>query len=322
VYGNRADGVGTRHLGDGRYLELRVADSAARTWRSILGADSVSTHTVDTHTAGTHTAGTHTAGTHTAGTHTAGTVTTSTSTHTAGTDTAQVPDAVTGVAAAAAARACGAGPDAVLPDHGVAGPLLALLKAAGTGAGRTVHTLATTAGRVVAVAAVAAQADLDAPSWQPPREIADDPLERPTEPDSSPQLSLPTSSPFFRRAARELLRLEGGRCRGCGHVTFPPSQRPVCSGCGSFDFEPAALSRTGSVYSYVVNRFMPQGFGEEVALVLGEMDDGSRYWAPTSGMDTAGLAIGDPVELRLRRFTGHGGAPAYAMKFVSRESVR
>jgi uncharacterized OB-fold protein len=202
----------------------------------------------------------------------------------------------------------------VLPDHGVAGPLLALLKAAGAGAGRTVHTLATTAGRVVALAA---HADPGAPSWHQPDEGADDPPEPPIEPECSPPLSLPTSSPFFRRAARELLRLEGARCRGCGHVMFPPSQRPVCSGCGSFDFESAALSRTGSVYTYVVNRFLPQGFGDEMALVLGEMDDGSRYWAPTSGIDAAGLAIGNPVELRLRRFTGHGGAPTYAMKFVS-----
>jgi hypothetical protein len=31
------------------------------------------------------------------------------------------------------------------------------------------------------------------------------------------------------------------------------------------------------------------------------------------------LAIGHPVELRLRRFTDHGGAPAYAMKFTARE---
>jgi hypothetical protein len=143
----------------------------------------------------------------------------------------------------------------------------------------------------------------------------------PTEPESSPPLSLPTSSPFFQRAARELLRLEGARCRGCGHVMFPPSQRPVCSGCGSFDFDPVALARTGSVYSYVVNRFLPRGFGDEMALVLGEMDDGSRYWAPTSGIDTAGLDIGNPVELRLRRFTGHGGAPTYAMKFTSRRGA-
>jgi hypothetical protein len=273
AYGNWADGKGIRHLGDARYLELQVAESAARTWRAVTGTDA------------------------------------------AATGIGPVPDVVTGVAAAAAARACGAGSDAVLPDHGVAGPLLALLKAAG--AGTTVHVIATTAGRVVTVSA---SAEPGAPSWRPPGEEST-PLP-PTEPECSAALSLPTSSPFFRRAARELLRLEGARCRGCGHVMFPPSQRPVCSGCGSFDFEPAALSRTGSVYSYVVNRFLPEGFGEEMALVLGEMDDGSRYWAPTSGMDPAGLAIGTPVRLRLRRFTGHGGAPAYAMKFVSREALR
>jgi len=306
VYGNWADRDGTRHLGDGRYLELRVADSAAHAWRAVTGVNA----TADGTTAdGTTADGTTADGTTADGT-TGGT--------TDGPDPDRGPDAVTGVAAVAAARACGAGPAAVLPDHGVAGPLLALLRAVDTcgGAGRTVHMLATTAARVVAVVA---HADAGAPSWRPSEVSGDDPPVPPTEPESSPPLSLPTSSPFFRRAARELLRLEGARCTGCGHVVFPPSQRPVCPGCGSFEFEPAPLSRTGSVYSYVVNRFLPQGFGDEMALVLGEMDDGSRYWAPTSGMDTSGLAIGDPVELRLRRFTDHGGAPAYAMKFVARE---
>lgn len=277
VYGNWSDAEGTRHPGDGRYLEHRVADSAARTWLAVTGEDA------DLAAAGS-----------------------------------RVPAAVTGVAATAAARACGAGAGVVVPDHGVAGPLLALLKGSATNSG-TAHIVATTAGRVVVVTM---RSEPGAPCWLPPDESPDDPPRPPTEAESSPPLSLPTSSPFFRRAARELLRLEGARCRGCGHVMFPPSQRPVCSGCGSFDFEPAALSRTGSVYSFVVNRFLPRGFGDQMALVLGDMDDGSRYWAPTSGVDTARLAIGAPVELRLRRFTGHGGAPTYAMKFVSREAVR
>jgi uncharacterized OB-fold protein len=225
--------------------------------------------------------------------------------------TGPAPDGVTGVAAAAVARALGAAPDAVLPDHGVAGPLLALLRTAGSpGTTGDRSILAATASQVVAVHA---EADPGAPAWSPPPEPDAGP---PTEAEASPPLSLPTSSPFFQRAAGELLRLEGARCRRCGTTAFPPSQRPVCSGCQGYDFDPVPLSRTGAVHTFVVNRFLPEGFGDEMTLVLGEMDDGSRYWAPTSGIRPGELAIGDRVGLRLRRFTDHGGAPVYAMKFT------
>jgi hydroxymethylglutaryl-CoA synthase len=230
-------------------------------------------------------------------------------------DGGPAPDAVTGVAARAAAEACGAGRDAVTPDRGVAGPLLALLVAADRAPGSGVTVLATTSTRVLAVTATV---DAAAPRLLPEMAAPATEPRQPVETPSSPPLSLPTSSPFFQRASRELLRLQGARCRACGHVVFPPSQRPVCPSCHGYDFDRVPISRTGVVHTYTVNRFLPVGFGAEMILVLGDLDDGSRYWAPTSGLRAEEVSIGTPVELRLRRFTDHGGAPTYAMKFVAR----
>jgi uncharacterized OB-fold protein len=335
VFGGWTDRGGERHPGDARHLEHAMTTLAVQTWDTLtrprVARCASASSAIRTPEPG--------------------------------------PDAVTGTAAPAVARALGAEPDAVVADHGVAGPLLALLRAAAGRAsdpepsadrttgpesetGRTAHVLALAAGRVLGLAVhvdpgtpgtpgapgipgplgaagaleapgiPGAAGALGAPGWRPDREThrrkPRDTREAraPVEAERSPLLSLPSSSPFFQRSSRELLRLEGARCLACGTVMFPPSQRPVCSGCQGYAFEPVPLSRTGTVHTYVVNRFLPDGFGDEMALVLGQMDDGSRYWAPTSGIRAGELAIGDPVELRLRRFTDHGGAPVYAMKFV------
>ncbi|MFF0223294.1 hypothetical protein [Streptomyces sp. NPDC004629] len=224
------------------------------------------------------------------------------------------PAAVTGVAAAAVSAAFGNGLCTVLPDRGVAGPLLAILVVgAATTESAAPTVVATTASRAVAVG-VEIEAGAPLLVRDLPGEIPE--LPEPIDVHASPPLSLPGSSPFFQRSARELLRYEGGRCGRCGHVVFPPSQRTVCPACHGYRFTPVQLSRTGSVYTFVVNRFLPTGFGSDMILVLAEMDDGSRYWAPTSGMSPDVVSIGARVDLRLRRFTDHGGAPVYAMKFV------
>ncbi|GAA1000614.1 hypothetical protein GCM10009555_103920 [Acrocarpospora macrocephala] len=229
------------------------------------------------------------------------------------------PAAVTGVAAAAVAAACGSDRSAVLPDRGVAGPLLAVLAAGSAATGSAATVVATTASRAVALSI---EVDAGARPLLPALPGPVPELPEPIEVRSSPPLSLPGGSPFFRRSARELLRLEGARCDGCGHVVFPPSQRPVCPSCHGYGFTPAPLSRTGRVYTSIVNRFLPTGFGDQMILVLAELDDGSRYWAPTSGMGPDEVEIGAGVELRIRRFTGDGGAPVYAMKFVPPRTAR
>lgn len=60
-----------------------------------------------------------------------------------------------------------------------------------------------------------------------------------------------------------------------------------------------------------------------MVMILGEMTDGTRYWAPASGITGDDVSIGLPVELHLRRYTQTSGIPVYAMKFTPplREAV-
>lgn len=203
-------------------------------------------------------------------------------------------------------------------DFGVASPLLAILSAAGrVGAGKCA-ALALTPTRSVLLT-------LDAGSglteWLP--ELGLDRRRRTSgrEPATSPQLSLPTNSPFFARNAGELLRLEAGRCENCGFVAFPLSQRPICSVCHHTTWAVYQLSRSGTVFTYTVNHILPVGFGDLMLMILGEMSDGSHYWAPASGIPVDQVSIGSPVSLAVRRYTDAGGNPAYAMKFVLDEQA-
>jgi uncharacterized OB-fold protein len=204
-----------------------------------------------------------------------------------------------------------------IPDFGCAGPLFAMI--IGAREFPTAYTVAAVAGSRTALVGCAAGAGS--------AEVLADPLVdgivaggKP-EPAVAPMLSLPSSSPFFERSARELLRLEGARCRQCGHVAFPPTQRPICAECQSTSFDRQPLSRRGSVYTFTVNHFLPVGFGTQMILVLAELDDGYRYWAPASGVRADDVAIGDPVRLGVRRFTNDGGVPVYAMKFLAERSA-
>lgn len=200
-----------------------------------------------------------------------------------------------------------------IADFGVAGALFAIVVGARESGGpfRVVAAAGSRTALLSCVAGADAGRWLSAPSLD--RTLAGNDVEA----AASPMLSLPSSSPFFERSARELLRLEGARCRSCGHVVFPPTQRPICAECRQTGFDRHLLSRSGSVYTFTVNHFLPVGFGSQMILILAELDDGYRYWAPASGMAARDVEIGVRVRLGVRRFTDHGGVPVYAMKFLS-----
>lgn len=220
---------------------------------------------------------------------------------------------VTGAPVSAVRSAGIAGKARHVLDFGVAGPLFAIIVGARE-SGTDFLVAAATGSRTALLRCAAA----DDTAQRLAGRVVDDIVAGGTvEPAVSPMLSLPSSSPFFERSARELLRLEAARCRSCGHIVFPPTQRPLCAGCHAADFDPHPISRRGSVYTYTVNRFLPVGFGSQMVLILAELDDGYRYWAPASGMAAGDVAIGVRVRLSVRRFTDHGGVPVYAMKFLA-----
>jgi uncharacterized OB-fold protein len=197
-------------------------------------------------------------------------------------------------------------------DCGVTGPLLALLAGARLSTDQPFVCLSTSPSRSSLIWA-SVTGDVD---WLPETK-APETTPRAPEQAAAPALSLPPSSPFFARSARELLRLEAGKCDACGHIAFPPAQRPLCAECGGSSWSAYLMARAGAVYTFTVNRFLPAGFGDQMVMILGEMTDGTRYWAPASGITGDDVSIGLPVELHLRRYTQTSGIPAYAMKFTA-----
>jgi hypothetical protein len=71
------------------------------------------------------------------------------------------------------------------------------------------------------------------------------------------------------------------------------------------------------VYASLQNKFLPVGFPRSLVFVLGELDDGVKYWAPAPAETAADeLRIGDRVRLGLRCFTNRNGITVYGMKFI------
>jgi len=127
--------------------------------------------------------------------------------------------------------------------------------------------------------------------------------------------------PFYWRRRGFLLRLEGGKCEGCG-LSFLP-YRSICPRCGSNKIEARKLPRRGRVVSFTVVENPPRGFEYYTPYVLAvvELEDGTRVLGQVS--DAEGLKIGDEVEatLRIVRVFGESGQILYGFKFVPISSL-
>ena len=128
------------------------------------------------------------------------------------------------------------------------------------------------------------------------------------------EMAVPPGSAAFVRGEVEMIGLLGARCIDCGTVNTPPSVHPACTGCGGAKLEEIALARTGSVHTFVVNHTMPAPFVAPLPLVVVDLDDGARIMLQGTSDDAASLAIGDRVELVLRRYTVERGVPVYGFK--------
>jgi hydroxymethylglutaryl-CoA synthase len=74
-----------------------------------------------------------------------------------------------------------------------------------------------------------------------------------------------------------------------------------------------ALARRGRVHTFVVNQTMPAPFIAPLPLIVIDLEDGARVMLQGVG-DGAGLAIGNEVELVLRRYAYERGVPVYGYK--------
>lgn len=125
-------------------------------------------------------------------------------------------------------------------------------------------------------------------------------------------------SPRYWREVPNRFRLEAGRCRGCGKVSFPV--RRVCPGCRGADFEPIKLSWKGKVVTSTVVQVAPSNFGVQApyAVAVVETPEGARLLTQVVDCEPSSVLPGMPVDLVFRRITaeGHGGILCYGFKGV------
>jgi uncharacterized OB-fold protein len=114
------------------------------------------------------------------------------------------------------------------------------------------------------------------------------------------------SQPRSWRERGQDLRLEGLRDDGTGEVWFPaPPAGPATAGK-----VPTRLRRRGTVYTTTRDHVFPYGGPLSVAVV--ELEGGGRFFGQVA--DGATVAIGQQVELVLRRLHDGGGLPHYFWK--------
>lgn len=127
-------------------------------------------------------------------------------------------------------------------------------------------------------------------------------------------MGVPPGSAAFVRGNQELLSLQGRKCAICGNIAVPPSIHPTCLSCGSPEGELVSLARHGQVHTFVINHTMPPPFEAPLPLAVVDLEDGSRVMLQGLPEDALALAVGDNVELTLRRYALERGVPVYGFK--------
>jgi hypothetical protein len=105
----------------------------------------------------------------------------------------------------------------------------------------------------------------------------------------------PIDSAFFWEGIEaDELRIQ--RCGQCGGLRHPP--RPMCPNCTSLEHDYVVSSGLGEVYSFVVHH-RPEVPGREhpFAVVLVQLEEGTRIVGNTVGIDPSDVRVGLPVQV-------------------------
>jgi len=103
---------------------------------------------------------------------------------------------------------------------------------------------------------------------------------------------------FWEGVAVGELRIQ--RCSGCGALRHPPG--PMCPRCQSLEWDAVVSSGRGRIYSYVVAHHPPvPPFTYPNAIVLVELEEGTRLVSNLVGIDPADVTIGLPVQVEFTR---------------------
>jgi uncharacterized OB-fold protein len=125
-------------------------------------------------------------------------------------------------------------------------------------------------------------------------------------------------SPRYWREIPARYRLEAGRCRKCGKVTFPA--RRVCPACRGTEWEKTFLSWKGKVVTSTVVQVAPTEFQMEApyAVAVVETPEGARLMTQVVDCEPESVQPGMEVSLVFRRIRkeGAGGILCYGFKGV------
>jgi uncharacterized protein len=124
----------------------------------------------------------------------------------------------------------------------------------------------------------------------------------------------------------EAPQLMGGRCASCEAVTFPTQSS--CPRCGSVEMEEHLLPRSGRLWTWTTQEFLPKepyAGGETVetfrpyGIGLVQLDDEVRVESRLTESDPAQLAIGMEMELVVVPFrTDDDGTEVMTFAFAAR----
>ncbi|MEB3773500.1 MAG: Zn-ribbon domain-containing OB-fold protein [Desulfurococcales archaeon] len=121
------------------------------------------------------------------------------------------------------------------------------------------------------------------------------------------------------RRRHNLYKLVGSRCRSCGRVFYPYSQR--CIYCGSREVEQARLEGDARLVSYSIVYSVSDEAKYEAPVILGMVDIGGvKVIAELTDVSPGEVEAGMSLEPVLRRVTvnGESGLIYYAVKFRPR----
>lgn len=135
------------------------------------------------------------------------------------------------------------------------------------------------------------------------------------EPGVAAPMIVPPSSPQLWRDQAGLLRLHGNKCKACGYMNFPPSQRKICIRCGGTDLALTPISRQGRVHTYSVNYYLPAPLESPTPVIIADLADGTRHRALGTEMSDSDVHVDAEVELVLRKVAEERGLGLYGFKF-------
>jgi hypothetical protein len=125
-------------------------------------------------------------------------------------------------------------------------------------------------------------------------------------------------SPRYHREIPQRYRLEAGKCKKCGEVSFPP--RLVCPKCKSQEFETKRLNEEGKLVTFTIIRVASDKFFGTTPFAVGivELNDGVKVTTQIADVDFDTLKIGQKVKLVFRKIQDEGksGLHCYGYKAI------